>query len=315
MTRAQRIVGRISTVAALGSLLSLAPALAAPAHATSCRFSGGVATVRVSAGTAVRMFVWPESRRLWWGNQSDTSQQGYCGRARTGNTDLVRVIGRGRSARLDYQQPHLPFGDGTPGDRGEREVEFVLRDMTAFWLTGLGGLDGVGEDVRLGERGVDVNGDGDRDVTFRGGPMTNVSLFLLGGADGAGAGGGSGTGAAWPRGRHVVITGGDGDDVLRGHPGSDSLRGDEGTDRLYGLGGPDDLLDGGVDDEMWGGGGHDTLTSLSGDRTWFHGGAGDDVLDALDTVVDHLVDGGPGRDLAWHDDEDPLDSVEERLFR
>jgi hypothetical protein len=315
MTRSRRIVRRISTAAALGGLLSLAPALAAPANATSCHFSGGVATVRVSAGTAVRMFVWPESRRLWWGNQSDSSQQGYCGRARTGNTDLVRVIGRGRSARLDYQQPHLPFGDGTPQDRGEREVEFVLRDMTAFWLTGLGGLDGVGEDVRLGRRGVDVNGDGDRDVTFRRGPVTNVSLFLLGGADVAGAGGGSGTGDAWPRGRSLVMTGGDGDDVLRGHAGRDTLKGDPGTDRLHGLGGRDDLSDTGTGDQMWGGDGRDILTSLSGDPTWFHGGAGDDVLDALDTVVDHLVDGGPGHDRAWHDDEDPVSSVEERLFR
>ena len=306
-------VTRTMTIAGLAAALTLVGT--GPAAATSCHFSDGTATVRVSAGTAVRMFVWPDSRRIWWGNQSDSSQNGYCGRARTGNTDRVVVIGRGRAARLDYQQPYLPFGSGTPQDRGEREVEFVLRDMTAFWLTGLGGLDGVGEDVRLGERGVDVNGDGDRDVTFRGGPMTNVALFLLGGADAADAGGGSGTGAAWPRRRHVLITGGDGDDVLRGHAGSDSLRGDSGTDQLLGLGGRDDLSDAGVDDEMWGGSGADTLSSRSGDPTWFHGGPGDDVIDALDFFVDHLVEGGPGHDRASYDDEDPVESVEERLVR
>lgn len=296
-------------------LLLPGPLGAGPAAATSCHFADGVATVRVSAGTAVRMFVWPETRRIWWGNQSDSSQSGYCGRARTGNTDVVRVIGRGRTSRLDYQQPHLPFGDGTPRDRGGREVEFVLRDVTDFWLTGLGGLEGVGEDVALGERGLDVNGDGDRDVTFRGGPVRDVYLFLLGGADAADAGGGSGTGRAWPRRRDAVMTGGDGDDVLRGHAGSDSLRGDTGTDLLLGLGGPDELLDTGIGDELRGGAGADVLTSLGGDPTWFHGGPGDDVLDALDSFVDHLVDGGSGEDRAWYDAEDPVRSVEEQLDR
>ena len=304
---------RVGAVCGLAAFLVLTPAGSSPAAATSCHFSNGTATVRVSAGTAVRMFVWPESRRIWWGNQSDSSQQGYCGRARTGNTEVVRVIGRGRSAKLDYQQPYLPFGDGSLRERGEREVEFVLRDMTGFWLTGLGGLDGVGEDVRLGERGVDVNGDGDRDVTFRGGPMTNVSLFLLGGRDRGDAGGGSGTGQPWPRARQVVITGGGGDDLLRGHAGRDTLMGDVGTDRLFGLGGRDDLSDTGVGDEMWGGDGADVLSSRSGDATWLHGGAGDDIFDALDNVVDHLVDGGRGYDRAWHDDEDPISSIEERL--
>ena len=91
--------------------------------------------------------------------------------------------------------------------------------------------------------------------------------------------------------------------------------GDPGTDQLFGLGGRDDLSDTGVGDELWGGGGADVLTSLSGDPTWLRGGAGDDVIDALDTFVDHLVDGGPGHDRAWYDDEDPVTSIEERLLR
>ncbi|QBR92190.1 calcium-binding protein [Nocardioides euryhalodurans] len=310
------LLRRTTILAGLVAGLVLVPAATSPATATSCRFADGVATVRVDAGTAVRMFVWPGTRRLWWGNQSDSSQDGYCGRARTGNTDRVVVIGRGRTSRLDYQLPHHAFGPGRVAEaRGESEIEFVLRDVTAFWMTGLGGLDGVADRVWLGERGVDVNGDGDRDVTFRGGPMTNVALFLLGGPDSADAGGGHGTGDAWPRRRSLTVTGGDGDDVLRGHAGPDSLRGDPGTDRLYGLGGRDDLSDSGIDDELWGGGGADVLTSLSGDPTWFHGGAGDDVIDALDTFVDHLVDGGPGHDRAWYDDEDPTSSIEERLVR
>lgn len=70
---------RVAAVFGLAAFLVLAPAGNSPAAASSCHFSNGTVTVRVSACTSVRMFVWPESRRIWWGNQSDSSQQGFCG--------------------------------------------------------------------------------------------------------------------------------------------------------------------------------------------------------------------------------------------
>ncbi len=303
----------------LGPALALAAALAVvpstpTAHATSCRFSDGTVRARVDGGTALRMFVWPDNGRIWWGNQSDSSQQGYCGHATVRNTDRVVVIGKGRSGRLDYQLPYRSFGPGRSTEpSGVSEIEFVLRGgMTAFWMTGLGGATGEAETVYVGSRGVNVNGDADADVRFRS-KVTNLYLFLLGGADLADARGGHGTGDPWSRHRSVSLIGGDGADVLYGHAGRDILRGDPGADWLYGYGGKDELYDH-EDDHLFGGSGDDVLSSTGGE-SWLYGGPGDDVFNADDLFVDVVVDGGPGTDRAWYDDEDPVTSVEQRLQR
>jgi Ca2+-binding RTX toxin-like protein len=305
----------VVVLVACGLLLGAAP----PTSATSCRFGDGVVHARVDGGTALRMFVWPtgspEAGQIWWGNQSDSSQQGFCGRASVRNTDRVVVTGKGRTGRLDYQLPHRPFGPGRTGEAtGVPEIEFVLRGgMTAFWMTGLGGIDnGEAETVHVGRRGVNVNGDDDLDVRFRS-RVTNLYLFLLDGADVADGRGGHGTGAPWFRGRMLSVTGGDGDDVLHGHGGRDLLRGDGGSDWLHGYGGRDDLTDH-HDDHLLGGAGDDVLTSTGGE-SWLLGGPGDDVLDALDLYVDVVLDGGPGDDSAWHDDEDVPVGIEHRLLR
>jgi hypothetical protein len=303
--------------ALLGGALGLGAA--APASAASCRFGDGVVHARVDAGTGLRLLVWPqgspEAGQIWWGNQRDSSQQGFCGRATVRNTDRVVVTGKGRTGKLDYQLPHRPFGPGrTDEPGGIPEIEFVLRGgMTAFWMTGLGGTDdGEAETVHVGERGVDVNGDDDLDVRFRS-RVTNVRLFLLDGDDVADARGGHGTGAPWFRGRGLGLFGGDGADVLHGHAGPDILRGDPGTDELFGHGGRDELTDG-QDDHLDGGAGDDVLTSFGG-ASWLLGGAGDDVLSADDLVVDVVLDGGPGDDSAWYDDDDQPLGIEHRLLR
>ena len=296
-------------LALLGPLLGVA----GPAGATTCRFSDGIAHARVDGGTALRMFVWPDNGRLWWGNQSDSSQSGYCGRATVRNTDRVVVTGKGRTGRLDFQLPYRAFGPGRTGESsGVPEIEFVLRKgMTAFWMTGLGGSEpGEPEHVYVGKRGVNVNGDNDVDVRFRS-RVTNLYLFLLGGADTADARGGHGTGDPWFRGRTFAVTGGDGADVLRGHAGRDLVHGDGGADRQYGYAGRDELYDH-EDDHLFGGIGDDVLSS-SGGVSWLYGGPGDDVLDADDLYVDAVLHGGPGFDRAWLDDDDPRTSIEERL--
>jgi Ca2+-binding RTX toxin-like protein len=305
-----RLVSRLLLALLLAATVSIG--ITGAAGATTCRFSDGVAHARVDGGTALRMFVWPDNGRLWWGNQSDSSQDGYCGRATVRNTDRVVVTGKGRTGRLDFQLPYRPFGPGRSGEAtGVPEIEFVLRKgMTAFWMTGLGGLDGKAEHVYVGRRGVNVNGDNDVDVRFRS-RVTNLYLFLLGGADTADARGGHGTGDPWFRGRSLGITGGDGADVLRGHGGPDLIRGDGGSDRLYGYAGRDDLSDH-EDDHLFGGIGDDVLFS-SGGVSWLYGGPGDDVLDADDLYVDAVLHGGPGFDRAWLDDDDPRTSIEKRL--
>lgn len=307
-----QVVRRLGPALTLAATLAVAPMLVPPAHATSCGFQDGVARARVDGGTALRMFVWPDTGRIWWGNQSDSSQSGYCGRATVRNTDRVVVTGKGRTGRLDFQLPYRAFGPGRTGEStGIPEIEFVLRKgMTAFWMTGLGGLEGDAETVYVGSRGVNVNGDDDVDVRFRS-KVRVLYLFLLGGADVADARGGHGTGDPWFRGRAISLVGGDGADVLHGHAGRSLLRGDPGSDWLYGHGGEDELTDH-EDDHLFGGADDDVLSS-SGGESWLYGGAGDDVLDADDLFVDVAIDGGPGTDQAWYDDEDPVTSVEQRL--
>lgn len=303
-------------LAVVGAAAVVGPAV--PATATSCRFSDGVVHARVDGGTALRMFAWPagtaEAGQIWWGNQRDSSQQGFCGRATVHNTDRVVVTGKGRTGRLDYQLPHRPFGPGRSAEAtGAPEIEFVLRGgMTDFWMTGLGGLDGEAETVHVGERGVNVNGDDDVDVRFRS-RVTGLWLFLLGGDDAADARGGHGTGAPWFRGRDAHITGGDGADVLHGHTGPDFLQGDPGADELLGHAGRDDLSDS-DDDLLDGGPGADVLTSLGGVSRLL-GGPGNDVLTADDLVVDAVLDGGAGDDSAYHDDDDQPVGIEHRLVR
>lgn len=310
-----RILSRLLVTVLLAAAVSVGTGGAATA--TSCRFSGGVAHARVDGGTALRLFVWPagspDAGRIWWGNQSDSSQQGYCGRATVQNTDRVVVTGKGKTGRLDYQLPYRPFGPGRTAEAtGLSEVEVVLRGgMTAFWMTGLGGSEpGEDETVYVGERGVNVNGDGDVDVRFRS-RITSLYLFLLGGDDVSDARGGHGTGDPWPRRRGITVTGGDGHDVLHGHAGPDSFQGDPGSDDLYGYAGHDELSDTN-DDHLYGGTGDDILTSLGG-ASWLYGGEGDDVLTADDLIVDVVLDGGPGHDRAWYDDDDQPTSIEERL--
>lgn len=295
-----------------------AVAAAPQAAATSCRYGDGVVHARVDDGTALRMFAWPagtaEAGQLWWGNQDDSSQQGFCGRATVRNTDRVVVIGKGRTGRLDYQLPHRPFGPGRSDEAtGVPEIEFVLRGgMTDFWMTGLGGLDGEAETVHVGRRGINVNGDDDVDVRFRS-RVTGLWLFLLGGDDVADVRGGHGTGDPWFRRRTVHVTGGGDDDVLHGHAGPDFLEGGPGTDELRGHAGRDDLSDS-DDDLLVGGPGDDVLTSLGGVSRLL-GGGGDDVVTADDLVVDAVLDGGPGDDSASYDDDDQPVGIEHRLVR
>ena len=88
------------------------------------------------------------------------------------------------------------------------------------------------------------------------------------------------------------IWGGKGNDILIGDSRPNFIRGNGGNDTIAGRGGNDTLKgDGGVD-------------KLYGDD-------GDDFLDALDGVIDGIVDGGIGTDTAKKDNGDPIRSIEQ----
>lgn len=171
-----------------------------------------------------------------------------------------------------------------------------------------------GDDFIIGTSGYDViyagRGDDFMGTDYEWGDGTVGDLFCGGpGADIIDAGPGN-----------DKVRGGTGDDEMRGHFGVDVLLGDAGNDAIMDSEGdhdfPDsedpgtDIIRGGVGDDwlrttsgsdkVFGGGGSDNIRDFSHVKSYLHGGAGDDVLDARDDnngpnpVVGDLVSGGGG---------------------
>ncbi|WP_108718551.1 M91 family zinc metallopeptidase [Miniimonas sp. S16] len=120
-----------------------------------------------------------------------------------------------------------------------------------------------------------------------------------------------------PAGKHLVIRGGGGEDIITlptdstiaftvtGGSGRDRISSGGGEDRIFGLGGDDEVTAGGGADYVSGGAGHDYLDAQAGDDTVF-GGAGNDTLYGLDG--DDALSGGTGRDyLEGGEGDDALD--------
>ena len=145
--------GLVTGLATALSLLTVS-LLAWPSHGTSCRFADGVATVRVDAGTAVRMFVWPESRPHPLGQPVRQLPEGLlrpygehrpCGRHRQGSH---------RPARLPAALPAVRSRQHGRGQGHLRDRVRAPRGVTAFWMTGLGGSERrAGAGVRRRARG------------------------------------------------------------------------------------------------------------------------------------------------------------------
>jgi large repetitive protein len=115
-----------------------------------------------------------------------------------------------------------------------------------------------------------------------------------------------------PSARGVVLTGGDGDDLLIGTPFDDIIEGRNGDDVLLGRGGNDTIDGGRGDDRLDGGRGNDRLTGSEG-RDLLRGGTGRDVFFTRDGERDTVL-GGPGRDRARVDRFlDRLRAVERRF--
>ncbi len=100
-----------------------------------------------------------------------------------------------------------------------------------------------------------------------------------------------------------IICGSTGADRIDAGPGDDIVYGLGGDDRINGRGGDDRITTGSGDASVHGGPGNDTLTSLIDTVTnssnydrgrfgWFHGGGGDDVIEAFGAIR-----GGSGDDI------------------
>jgi Ca2+-binding RTX toxin-like protein len=218
--------------------------------------------------------------------------------ASVGNADAVHVVSDGD---VTIYPRSGPFEPGFTGESsGLAEIEFDVA-FTAPKVLAILGSEGP-DDMVIGLKGVNVDGDDDADVTFVN--AARVVLTALGGDDELSALGGSGTGSPasmplelWGGDGNDVIDGGSGADIVVGGSGSDALDGRNGNDRLYGFD-PDptavedpsvsDTVDGGRgDDQLYGGPGQDVL----------RGSEGDDVIHADDGQADK-VNGGKGFDTA-----------------
>jgi Ca2+-binding RTX toxin-like protein len=194
-----------------------------------------------------------------------------CGAAKVSNTNRVVVTGTGASSdtisanyfTIDESGGRL--GPGATRERkGKSEIEVRIDITPGTNPFPPGGpfpleLDYVGTSgpdvVRLGAKGMDLNGDGDVDVRTVSTPFDQYAFLGAEGPDVLSGAGSRATGAAvpapitlWGAGGKDRLTGGRVADVLDGGPGADELRGGAGPDRLIGGSGADRLFGGSGDD-------------------------------------------------------------------
>jgi Ca2+-binding RTX toxin-like protein len=221
-----------------------------------------------------------------------------CGAATTTNTDSIAISGpAGTVETLVLDLAGGPLGPGaTAESTGVSEIEITTALGDASDVIRILGSSGA-DTIRLGQLGMGLNSDSDRDVTFAPLPA-QVEVFGLGGVNVLSAKGGSGTGSAY-LGKAILhagndgdtVTGGSGSDELFGGSGNDTVDGSTGDDVIDGAGGNDVLLGGNGNDQLTGGSGADTLT----------GGNNNDTLHADDDEADVSINGGGGSDTAYYD--------------
>lgn len=161
-------------------------------------------------------------------------------------------------------------------------------------------------------KGIDLNGDGDVDVSLIVGDWSPAGGFMTGNGNDL-VDLRRASGVALENGRHPKVdislgagddvgygsqgkdylTGGDGNDRLYGLRGNDVIRGQRGPDSLYGGAGSDVLVGGSGGDRLRGGADGDTLYGNSGNDRLF-GGSGDDIL--LGLQGNDYAAGGAGPD-------------------
>ena len=294
-------------LALLSAFAAAAAILGAPAGAaaSSCVYDAGTKTANavIDPGGSAALRV----------SGSDLTFAGVvCLGATTSNTDTITVAGSaGTNEVLTLDQRGGLFGPGFTAETNVPEIEIN---------TNLGDFDDTvvvygteGDDsISPGQLGLSLNVDGDSDVHFSPSAF-HMEIHALGGVDyvnGFGQGG-AGMHFLGP----LVITGGDGndvllrgstlDDVVTGGAGDDRIEGNDGVDSLDGGPGNDFITAAGGDDLVVGGTGNDNLS----------GGSENDIIRADDQEADSSINGGPGIDSAYYDNGlDPTPLATENRF-
>jgi Ca2+-binding RTX toxin-like protein len=230
---------------------------------------------------------------IWFG-----TTPAACGTATTTNTDRITVNGAaGTAETLVLDQQGGGFGPGVEVESGISEIELTVALGDAADSIVVFGTPGP-DTILVGQSGMALNGDGDRDVTITAPLPSQIEIWGLGGPNTLGGQGGPGIGSSFA-GRVILhagdsgdtLTGGLGDDELHGGLGNDTLTGRDGADTIDGAAGNDTLIGNNGADQLTGGPGADS----------FAGGAGDDVIHAEDDFADVSINGAQDNDTAYYD--------------
>ena len=242
--------------------------------------AGSSATLEVSSGA------------IWFGGAP-------CGAATTTNTDTINIAGHvGTVEDLVVSMLGGEFAPGATAEvspnLSEIEINVSLGDTTdELTVAGTSGAD----TIRLGQSGVNLNSDTDRDISFAQVPNV-VTIYGGSGNNTLSAKGGFGSGTIY-LGKAVIINGDDGG-LIQGGSGNDELQGGAGHEQIEGQNG-DDTIDGGAgNDVLLGQGGNDTMTGGAGSDE-FLGATGNDTMHANDGEADVTINGGSEVDTAFYD--------------
>ncbi len=289
---------RLRLLAALGAPLFLALG-AAEAGAATCTYAAPTVTVTLNAGETAT--VGTSAGVITLNNVACT------GNPTTAGAETINANGTTGNEILVVDLTNGPLGPGlTPEGTGTSEIELNAN-------LGLSGADRVtitggsaNDQFVAGTAGINLNGDGDADVTYSG-----TELFTLTGSDGddmLSAGGGSGTGSVLSL--PTTFNGDNGTDTIKPGLGNDTIASGNGEDTLDASEAPSGVTInlGTTSAQSTGGLGTKTISGtenaigstaddvLDGDGSAndLIGGSGDDELTGA--AGDDLLDGGPGND-------------------
>ena len=264
-----------------------------PPPGGTCSYNSGTKAVAASIPSGTQATLKVVGGQIWYG-----ATPAACGAATTTNTDTISIAGTGGT--IETLVVDMSGGAFEPGataeSTGTAEIELntSLGDTTdVIVVHGTSGPD----TIRIGQNGVGLNSDSDRDVTFAPLPA-QIEVFGNGGVNTLSARGGFGTGSIF-LGKAILRAGGAGD-LVQGGSGNDDLFGGAGNDRIEGQNG-DDTIDGaGGNDVLLGQGGNDTMTGGAG-ADEFLASTGNDTMHAEDDAADVAINGGGGVDTAYYD--------------
>jgi hypothetical protein len=169
------------------------------------------------------------------------------------NVDFVNVIDAAPRGQVSIVASDVFVSNG---------IEIIVAMNGAEDQFGVFGFNNRAENVVVGSSGIDLDGNGTKDVTFLFGDPASVKIEGGPFADVLSASGSLATGGK-PFPNRVVLAGFGGNDTLVGAEAGDSLSGGEGDDTILAGGGDDQIIaDFGTpgNDEIFGGAGSDTMS-------------------------------------------------------